>query len=127
MNRLTYRGNFCDISMCLERPGGEHCGEIGCSQKQVWERLKEYEDAEAAGRLVKLPCKVGDEVWGIRGLTYRPFIKQGPVTEIYFTIGMEAGIVVRGCGPCRWGVDAFWTREEAEEAVKKFEAKRGNG
>lgn len=39
--RLTFDGNFCDISMCRENPcpyGGD------CSQKQVWERLKEYED-----------------------------------------------------------------------------------
>lgn len=29
------------------------------------EKLKEYEDLEEQGRLVKLPCKVGDTVYGI--------------------------------------------------------------
>ena len=59
MARITFEGNFCDISMCRENP----CPYNGmCSQRQTWERLKEYEDAEQAGRLVVLPCKVG-EYW----------------------------------------------------------------
>ena len=98
MARITFEGNFCDISMCRENP----CPYNGmCSQRQTWERLKEYEDtgfdpeeiadfmkrweqtveiggmlkkycidhirdllqAEQDGRLVLLPCKVGDHVW----------------------------------------------------------------
>ena len=53
MPRLTFEGNFCDIAMCRENP----CPYNGmCSQRQTWERLKEYEDAEQDGRLVVLPC-----------------------------------------------------------------------
>ena len=41
MERITFKGNFCDISMCRENP----CPYNGmCSQRQTWERLKEYED-----------------------------------------------------------------------------------
>ena len=29
----------------------------------VYEKLKHYEDLEEAGRLITLPCKVGDTVW----------------------------------------------------------------
>ena len=59
MGRITFEGNFCDISMCRENP----CPYNGmCSQRETWERLKKYEDAEQAGRLVVLPCKVG-EYW----------------------------------------------------------------
>lgn len=43
MERITFDGNFCDISQCRELPC-QHGG--NCSQKQVWERLKEYEDTE---------------------------------------------------------------------------------
>lgn len=43
MERLTFDGNFCDIAQCRELPC-QHGG--NCSQKQVWERLKEYEDTE---------------------------------------------------------------------------------
>lgn len=41
MERLTFEGNFCDIAQCRELPcpyGNS------CSQRKVWERLKEYED-----------------------------------------------------------------------------------
>ena len=42
MERLTFEGNFCDIAQCRELP----CKYDGnCTQRQVWERLKAYEDA----------------------------------------------------------------------------------
>lgn len=44
MERLTFDGNFCDIAMCSEVPGGSFCEDGYCSQRRVWERLKEYED-----------------------------------------------------------------------------------
>ena len=41
MERLTFEGNFCDIAQCREIP----CSYNGsCSQREVWERLKAYED-----------------------------------------------------------------------------------
>ena len=41
MERLTFEGNFCDIARCKE----VKCPyDTACSQKQVWERLKAYED-----------------------------------------------------------------------------------
>lgn len=59
MDRLTFEGNFCDISMCRENP----CPYNGmCSQRQTWERLKQYEDAEQDGLLLVRPCKTGDKV-----------------------------------------------------------------
>ena len=43
MERLTFEGNFCDIARC----GYPTCPyKDGCSQKQVWERLKQYEDTK---------------------------------------------------------------------------------
>lgn len=44
MERLTFDGKFCDISMCRFVPGGSFCEDGDCSQRQVWERLKQYED-----------------------------------------------------------------------------------
>ena len=42
MERLTFDGNFCDIAQCRELP----CKYDGnCTQKEVWERLKAYEDS----------------------------------------------------------------------------------
>lgn len=43
MGRLTFEGNFCDIARCKE----VKCPyDTACSQKQVWERLKQYEDTK---------------------------------------------------------------------------------
>lgn len=65
MKRLTFDGNFCDIAMCAETQGGSFCEDGNCSQRKVWERLKEYEDMEEQGLLVRLPCKVGDTIYRI--------------------------------------------------------------
>ena len=41
MERLTFDGNFCDIAQCRKWP----CQYDGsCTQKQVWEKLKAYEN-----------------------------------------------------------------------------------
>lgn len=40
MERLTFPGNFCEIGLC----DGMAC--VGtCSQKEIWKKLKAYEDA----------------------------------------------------------------------------------
>ena len=42
MERLTFEGNFCDLAQCRDSA----CKQDGtCTQKEVWERLKAYEDA----------------------------------------------------------------------------------
>ena len=43
-DRLTFDGNFCDIAMCYQQRWGKYCPDGACSQRKVWERLKEYED-----------------------------------------------------------------------------------
>ena len=74
MKRVTYDGNFCDISMCT----GFNCSRP-CDQRKLWERLKAIEDilgddydldrlrelveADRDGRCVVLPCKIGDTVY----------------------------------------------------------------
>lgn len=45
MDRLTFDGNFCDIARCVgEYRMTSECADGPCSQRKVWERLKEYED-----------------------------------------------------------------------------------
>lgn len=44
MERLTFDGKFCGIAQCRETPGGSFCENGTCSQKEVWLRLKAYED-----------------------------------------------------------------------------------
>lgn len=57
MERLTFDGNFCDISQCRELP----CPHGGsCTQRKVWEKLKAYEDTGLT------PEEVNDAVVGAK-------------------------------------------------------------
>lgn len=58
MERLTFEGNFCEIARCKE----VKCPyDTACSQKQVWERLKQYEDTGLEPEEV-LPKDKADEI-----------------------------------------------------------------
>ena len=152
MARITFEGNFCDISMCRENP----CPYNGmCSQRQTWERLKEYEDtgfdpeeiadfmkrweqtveiggmlkkycidhirdllhAEQDGRLVVLPCKVGDHVWadGREAIVVWFF---GYKTERYLHAQFFDNAEYTDIPFYEIGKTVFLTRDEAEAALK---------
>ena len=52
MERMTFEGNFCEIARCKE----VKCPyDTACSQKQVWERLKAYEDTGLTPEEIKAP------------------------------------------------------------------------
>ena len=151
MKRLTFDGNFCDISQCKELP----CPYNGsCSQRKVWERLKAYEDteldpemcanyktfedeaiskgvpfkrivalmeADRAGLLAVLPCKVGDTLFRVfageilehkvRNMRDLAILGRWDIDTTPFCSYVESSI----------GKTIFLTREEAEAAL---EAKR---
>ena len=58
MERLTFEGNFCEIAQCacMKCPY-----DTDCSQKQVWDRLKAYEDIGLEPEEV-LPKDKADEI-----------------------------------------------------------------
>ena len=55
--RLTFEGNFCEIARCKETRWGKHCPDGACSQRKVWERLKQYEDSDAVSVVRCRECK----------------------------------------------------------------------
>lgn len=57
MDRLTFDGNFCDIAQCREL-SCPHGG--NCTQRKVWEKLKDYEDIGLE------PAEVNDAVVGAK-------------------------------------------------------------
>lgn len=143
MERLTFEGNFCEIAQCacMKCPY-----DTACSQKQVWERLKAYEDtglspekvswmkevveaafdndtsrierahnlhvADKEGRVVVLPCKVGDTIWRLKRTFETYPDKSKPYTE-------ADGFLLQDI----WNVgkNVFLTREEAEKALAEME------
>ena len=156
MERLTFEGNFCDIAQCRELP----CKYDGtCTQKQVWERLKAYEDAglspqacaeareieetlsgcdysisrivelmkaDVEGRVVVLPCKVGDTAYYLNGKFIIDFEVIGYMVDergAWSFMGEhyeEKTEKTYYCDPEteKIGKTVFLTREEAEKAMK---------
>lgn len=155
MERLTFEGNFCDIAQCRELP----CKYNGnCTQKEVWERLQDYEDsglapaevhsmsgewcammsvlnsigsydrlrelaeADKDGRVVILPCKVGDTVWF---KTYKNNardcigVQPHEVTRISASIIVPGEIVDIGIPVDQIGVRVFLSETEAVAADAK--------
>ena len=58
--RLTFEGDFCEIARCKETRWGKHCPDGSCSQRKVWERLKQYEDSDAVEVVRCKDCKHRD-------------------------------------------------------------------
>ena len=96
------------------------------------EKLAEYENAEEEGRLVVLPCKVGDTVWMVHQRltsTVNNVISKMTVTElrgnrlnpIWFVIDGEYGRT--SFHPSEIGKTVFLTREEAEKELREMEGK----
>lgn len=96
----------------------------------VYRRLKEYEDLEEQGRLIKLPCKIGDTVWEVnkeRNIVSEFTIKS--VTKyplsIQFNWKLVNGIYrnIAGFADFHIGKTVFLTKSEAEAKLKE---PRGN-
>jgi len=99
----------------------EDTGLMPMEIKSLWEEwqvnlkcLDKYRKAEADGRLIVLPCKVGDTVWKI--VRHRVDVSgyrmewewETCIEAVKFSIGMFEAI----------GKTVFLTREEAEAACK---------
>jgi hypothetical protein len=110
--RSLCRHNCCD---------GENC--VTWLEKQ-FAKLNEYEEAKAEGRLVVLPCKVGDTVWYIPQYGGKPYcgVKEGHAQHITLS-SRYWRIQVREHHPHNTdfvlGKTVFLTRAEAEEALKE--------
>lgn len=118
--------------MCKDCLHYEHCINIpnypvsnhtlGCDdwEKDIRDKLAEYEDLEEQGLLLRLPVKVGDTV-------YIPFINRIIEKRVISIIVQRSFIVVyceNNSHPfsCEdFGKTVFLTREEAEQKLKELE------
>ena len=55
------------------------------------EKLAYYEDLAEQGRLIELPCKIGDTVYGIRRYQDR-IVKAGTVSEMFYNQNLELSL-----------------------------------
>lgn len=69
MERLTFEGNFCDIAQCDATPGGSYCESGSCTQRKVWERLKQFEDKcespEVLAKAMDMEEILGDKYYSV--------------------------------------------------------------
>lgn len=121
----------------------ESIGLIALFYRNLWamadlrERLKDYEDLEEQGRLVILPCKVGDTVWDndcgipcaytITAFSFgecEEYICE-PVTtkEVVFYYTNSSGSITGSFAESEIGKSVFLNKSEAEAKLKEL---RGN-
>ena len=113
---------FCDnytLSGCWECPVGK-----------AIEKLADYEEAEEQGLLVRLPCKVGTEVFVIsprEGHYIKCQIKQIEISSTVFgkIHYFVQPVAQRGCSfryfDNEFGKTVFLNREDAERKLKELE------
>ena len=75
---------------------------------KVYFKLKEYEDLEEQGRLVKLPCKVGDTVY---------HVVQGRIVEVS---NVDLFFLLLSVAENRFNNSVFLTKSEAEAKLKEL-------
>ena len=95
-----------------------------------YDRLRELAEADKDGRVLILPCKVGDTVFALIGYAREPRECKVEFVNIgngYTTIILRTADDAREqCGvplPA-FGRTVFLTREEAEKALQKMEGKK---
>lgn len=128
----TYPCDSCNVEVCYRR-----CYKITLWAEKAKEKLAEYENTEEEGRLVVLPCKVGDKVYQIisRYTECTPFgdtfdessccgceeecdshqTYEIVETKVYTLEDIAWNI---RCG--NWGKNIFTDREEAEKALERM-------
>ena len=136
MERLTNHFSYCECAECKyydeELAKCNKCKIFitstgHCHDKKVWEKLRDYEDLEEQGLLLKLPCKVGDTVYSIT----RDFISEYNIRNficydngnIFFDWKCVKGIYlnIKGFHIDDIGKTVFLTKEEAEKALERLE------
>lgn len=99
-------------------------------------KLAEYEDLEEQGKLLKLLCGVGAELWAITtiksyslGLPKKEFLEHPQKKRVESITLSRNGILYHARGMAfhdyHFGKEVFFTEKEAEAALKELE--RGKG
>lgn len=120
--RLTVSGTTTqrDIDRLMELSNDNQFG-----RNEAYYKLQHYEDLEEQGRLIELPCKIGDTVYVVEDWGYRKELKEREVGVIAlkgindfskeFWEDVYGGILGNFSNI---GKTVFFTKAEAEAALK---------
>lgn len=114
MERLTESHPTWIDDELWERACEPDCEEID----EVYRRLKKYEDLEEQGRLIKLPCNVGDTVYVIVGKNIS--VQKIQRATIDSEMKMEFCTKRRGFALFDIGKTVFLTKSEAEARLEEL-------
>lgn len=94
----------------------------------ICEKLGKYEDLEEQGRLVKLPCKVGDKVYGLSmGKIIRLTVNEISIFcmkgEKIINAKCQNNDEFRNYVEMEFGKTVFHTKSEVEQKLKEMENK----
>lgn len=135
MERLTER-KYGEIVSVKSEETGISCSSFcnNCSQgtgnckyvKEMVEKLAEYEDLEEQGKLLKIPCKVGDEIF--IPIDFQGKVHRGVIIGVeYSKIRKSFVAVVRTDDDFLYyekfedfGKNVFLNKTEAENELKKM-------
>ena len=100
----------------------ESCCSLYYCRTNIIKRLAAYEDAEEQGRLVMLPCKVGDTVWDRKAepwtvISIEWFSRK--VTQLHCKSPVTGTGNTFSIGRRSLGKTVFLTREEAEAKLRE--------
>ena len=124
-NTIIIPNSFISSNDCADKYG----------QVAKWlERLKDYEDLEEQGLLVRLPCKVGDIIWDndfgypqsyeINAYSYGycdSYVEPDIEDQIIFYYENYSGSITGAFPMSEIGKTVFLTREEAEKKLEEME------
>lgn len=144
MERLTERSANSNMVWFKDYENGnarlEPCEMTAHHNRMVIEKLSTYEDAEEQGRLIKLPCKVGDTVYVVTSpfnvfddIEYDENMKdevyESYVSSItFYECGEQYRIYAKATNhfigayfrECDFGKTVFLTKSEAEAKLKEL-------
>lgn len=137
MNRITIDDVY---RHCLRQIGRYNNNNSLLLFKEIIEQLKEYQNLEEQGLLLKLPCKVGDTVWivGTKCLAAVVPIEECERMQCGDCPYNDEYIVFKGKADARmisyltfekhelfvFGKTVFLTKAEAEAKLKEMEEKQ---
>lgn len=106
--------------------------------RMILEKLAEYEDLEEQGRLIKLPCKVGDKIFldfagfgkDVDKFTVKDFhldcFKNGETT-LFCDYESNDRTLSGQIDAMEFGKTVFLTKSEAEEKLKELRGEEDDG
>ena len=120
----------CECYETIKSSMAYYVGTLDGAKVKIQNRLRELAEADKDGRVVVLPCKVGQRVFALMGIDKHISeceVKQiGMGNEIGFiglepigARGREYGVALNG-----FGKTVFLTREEAEKALEERKGKK---